>query len=201
MGSRISNSKDSAMGAAAAAAMLGVSIPRQPPLALDAADAIAYKIFPDGKLHSIGLPKGPDGVYVVGKQADSEPNRAATYRNVTIDQNSGKILHVQDRASFSVGETFLEWQYPLHCGEAFGNYGRAFIMLMGFVPLILFVTGFTRWRQKRRAQKERQRDASLASAKSGIDYGGTFCCAASAALSQSCESRIFWRFSCRSSVW
>ena len=128
-------------------------VPGQPPLGLDAVAAIADKIFPDGKLHSIGLPKGPDGVYVVGKQSDDEPNRAGTNRNVTIDQYSGEILHVQDRANFTAGETFLEWQYPLHCGEAFCNYGRAFIMLMGFVSLILYVTGFLRWRQKHRAQR------------------------------------------------
>ena len=47
------------------------------------------------------------------------------------------MLGVQDRADFTAGEAFLECQYPLHCGQAFGNLGRAFIMLMGFVPLIL----------------------------------------------------------------
>jgi uncharacterized iron-regulated membrane protein len=82
-----------------------------------------------------------DGVYVVGKQADDEPNRDDTNRKVTIDQYSGQVLHVQDRKKFSAGETFLEWQYPLHCGEAFGNIGRAFILVMGFVPLTLYVTG------------------------------------------------------------
>lgn len=61
-------------------------IPGRPPLGLDAAAAIADKIFPDGKLHEIGLPTGPEGVYSVGKRANSEPNRASTNRNVTIDQ-------------------------------------------------------------------------------------------------------------------
>ena len=129
-------------------------IPGQPPLGLDAVSAIADKVFSDGKLHWILLPGGPEGVYVVGKRADSEPNRASTNRNVTINQYSGQVLHVQDSKNFSAGETFLEWQYPLHCGEAFGNAGRAFIMAMGFVPLILYVTGFLRWRQKRRARRQ-----------------------------------------------
>jgi uncharacterized iron-regulated membrane protein len=128
-------------------------VPEQPPLGLDAAAAIADKVFPDGKLHWILFPEGRKGVYVVGKQAEGEPNRASTNRNVTIDQYSGQLLHVQDRKNFTAGETFLEWQYPLHCGEAFGNAGRAFIMVMGFVPLILYGTGFLRWRQKRRARR------------------------------------------------
>ncbi|HUI22641.1 MAG TPA: PepSY-associated TM helix domain-containing protein [Methylocella sp.] len=130
-------------------------IPGRPPLSLDGAAAIADKVFPDGELHWILLPGGSAGVYVVGKQADDEPNRASTNRNVTIDQYSGQVLYVQDRNKFSAGETFLEWQYPLHCGEAFGNAGRALIMVMGFVPLALYVTGFLRWRQKRRARDDR----------------------------------------------
>jgi len=125
----------------------------QLPLGPDAAAVIADKIFPDGKLKSISFPMGPEGIYVVGKHADDEVNQAGTYRNVTIDQYSGEVLHVQDRKTFTAGETFLEWQYPLHSGEAFGNAGRAFILLMGFVPLILYVTGFIRWRQKRRANR------------------------------------------------
>jgi len=130
-----------------------IYIPGRPVLSLDAAAAIADQIFAGGKLHWIFLPQGREGVYIFGKQLDSEPNRWATYRNVTLDQYTGEILHVQDRAHFTAGERFFEWQYPLHCGEAFGNAGRAFIMLMGFVPLVLYVTGFMRWRQKRRAQK------------------------------------------------
>jgi uncharacterized iron-regulated membrane protein len=136
-------------------------IPGKPPLGLDAAAAIADKVFPDGRLHWVLVPGGPEGVFVVGKQTGSEPNRASTNRNVTIDQYSGQILHVLDRANFSAGETFLEWEYPLHCGEAFGNAGRAFIMAIGLVPLTLYVTGFVRWRQKRRAQTGRHRDASI----------------------------------------
>ncbi len=124
----------------------------QRPLGLDAAAAIADKVFPAGKLHWILIPEGSKGVFVVGKQADDEPNRASTNRNVIIDQYSGQVLHVQDRANFTAGERFLEWQYPLHCGEAFGNAGRAFMLAMGFVPLILYVTGFLRWRQKARVR-------------------------------------------------
>lgn len=124
------------------------------PIGLDAAAIIADRVFPDGRLHWILIPSGPEGVYAVGKLAESEPNRSSTYRNVTIDQYSGQILHVQDRAKFTAGETFLEWQYPLHCGEAFGNPGRAFVMFMGVVPLTLYVTGYLRWRQKRRARKQ-----------------------------------------------
>jgi uncharacterized iron-regulated membrane protein len=127
------------------------SVPRFPPqpLGLDVVAAIADTVFPDGKLYRILLPAGPTSVFVVGKQADDEPNRSTTSRNVTIDQYSGRILHVQDREDFTAGDRLLEWLFPLHCGEAFGTVGRALVMLVGLAPLILYVTGFLRWWQKR----------------------------------------------------
>jgi uncharacterized iron-regulated membrane protein len=123
------------------------------PIGLDAAAAIASAVFPDGRLHWILLPSGPEGVYVVGKQSRDEPNRTKTFRNASIDLYSGQALHVQDRRDFTAGERFIEWLYPLHSGEAFGEIGRPLALLIGLAPLALYVTGFLRWRHKRRARK------------------------------------------------
>jgi uncharacterized iron-regulated membrane protein len=128
-------------------------LPGREPISLSAAVAAANKVFPDGRLHWVLLPGGPDGVYVVGKQSGDEPNRTKTYRNVGVDQYSGEILQVQDRKTFSAGETFLEWLFPLHSGEAFGEIGRPLTLLIGLTPLTLYVTGFLRWRHRRRARK------------------------------------------------
>jgi uncharacterized iron-regulated membrane protein len=125
----------------------------EPPLGPDAVAAIVDRVMPNGKLTTLQLPGDADGVYVVGKRAPDEVNFADAQRRLVVDQYGGKILYIQDRKNFTAGETFLEWQYPLHCGEAFGNTGRAFILLMGFVPLILYVTRFLRWRQKQRAPR------------------------------------------------
>ncbi|ATQ70199.1 MULTISPECIES: PepSY-associated TM helix domain-containing protein [Methylosinus] len=119
------------------------------PIGLDAAVAAADKALPGGRLHWILLPSGPEGVYVVGKQSDDEPNRTKTYRNAGVDQYSGRILQVQDRGDFSAGERVLEWLFPLHSGEAFGVIGRPLMLLVGAAPLVLFATGVLRWRQKR----------------------------------------------------
>jgi len=128
-------------------------IPGQSPMSVGDAVAIADKVFPDGGLHWVLFPSSPTGVYVVGKQSIDEPNRTKTYRNVGIDQYSGQVLHVQDRKTFTAGERFLEWLFPLHSGEAFGEIGRPLVMLFGLTPLVLYVTGFLRWRQKRQARK------------------------------------------------
>ncbi|PPD44959.1 MAG: peptidase M4 [Methylocystis sp.] len=123
------------------------------PIGAGAAAEIANRVFPDGRLHWILLPSSPTAVYVVGKQSQVEPNQSKTYRNVGIEQYSGQVLYVQDRNQFSAGETFLEWLFPIHSGEAFGGLGRPIALLTGLSPLILYVTGFTRWLQKRRARR------------------------------------------------
>ena len=96
----------------------------QSPIGVGEAVAIADKVFPDGRLHWVLFPSTPNAAYVVGKQSRDEPNRTKTYRNVGIDQYSGQVLQVQDRESFSAGEKFIEWLFPLHTGEAFGEIGR-----------------------------------------------------------------------------
>ena len=135
----------------------------RPPLAPSEAVAIAEKHFPDGWLQMLVLPRGENGTYAIGKHLDGEPNQASASRMLVMDQYSGKILATQDPRDFSAGEKFFEWQYPLHSGEAFDNAGRAFMLAFGFVPLVLYVTGFIRWRHKARNQSSRRRKSVDAS--------------------------------------
>lgn len=130
------------------------------PLSVDAAVAIVDRLSPDGALQYVNLPVGPDGVYKIGKHLDTEVNEVSTHRNVVLDQYSGDILFKEDPRDYTAGEKFFEWQYPLHSGEAFGNYGRAFMVFFGAVPAVLFVTGVIRWRQKRRARRAVARKAA-----------------------------------------
>ncbi|HTO80438.1 MAG TPA: PepSY-associated TM helix domain-containing protein [Methylocystis sp.] len=127
-------------------------IPGRSPIGVDAAVAAASQVFPEGRLHWVLLPSTPTGVYVVGKQSKDEPNRTKTYRNVGVNQYSGRVVQVQDRKSFTAGERFLEWIFPLHSGEAFGDIGPPLTLLIGLIPLALYVTGFLRWRQRRRGR-------------------------------------------------
>jgi uncharacterized iron-regulated membrane protein len=124
------------------------------PIGAAAAASIVDRLFPDGRLMDMGLP-GPEGAYVVGKRADDEVNTSEPRRRVAVDQYSGAVLQVQDPHDFTAGETFLNWQYPLHTGEAFGDTGRVVICMMGFVPALLYATGVTRWLQKRRIRQAR----------------------------------------------
>jgi uncharacterized iron-regulated membrane protein len=130
-------------------------IPGRAPIGAGEAAAIADRVFPDGTLRWILFPSAPTSVYVVGKQADREPNQSRTTRNVGVEQYSGAIVGVQDRAGFTAGETFLEWLFPIHSGEAFGGLGRPIALVLGVTPLALFATGLIRWLRKRRARRRR----------------------------------------------
>jgi uncharacterized iron-regulated membrane protein len=73
---------------------------------------------------------------------------------VYIEQYSGAILDVRSPDTRrSAGEAFIDWQWPLHSGQAFGMTGRILVFLTGVACPALYITGFIRWRQKRRAAK------------------------------------------------
>lgn len=69
---------------------------------------------------------------------------------------SGEILAIIDPAHGSGGDVFMQWQWPLHSGQAFGWTGRILVCITGLICPLLFVTGMIRWLQKRRAGQHRR---------------------------------------------
>jgi uncharacterized iron-regulated membrane protein len=126
------------------------------PISLAEVKAITDARFPDGDYRWIVFPKNESGVYLVGKRETNEVNLKIPYRSLWIDQYSGKILHVRENRTATAGDTFEQWLYPLHSGEAFGLTGQSIILITGLVPLMLYVTGVIRWLQKNRAVKKKQ---------------------------------------------
>jgi uncharacterized iron-regulated membrane protein len=123
------------------------------PISIAQAIAVAEQVFPGAELRGIGTPEGKDGVYMVAKRQAGETNRKRPRSKLWIDQYSGKVLAVQDPNQFTAGETFMNVLWPLHDGQILGLPGRILWCLVGFAPLVLYVTGILRWLQKRRAAK------------------------------------------------
>ncbi len=121
------------------------------PLSLSQAVAAADLVFSDGQIMGVSLPAGPADTYCVRRRAPGEVTRAYTHRQVWIDQYSGGVRAVTDPRTYNAGTKFLEWQYPVHSGEAFGLVGELAVFAAGLVPALLFVTGIIRWRAKRRS--------------------------------------------------
>lgn len=123
------------------------------PISIAQAVAVAEQVFPGAELRGIGTPNGKEGVYMVAKRQAGEANRKHPRSKVWIDQYSGKVLAVQDPGKFSAGETFLNLMWPLHDGQVFDLPSRILWCIVGFAPLILYITGILRWLQKRRAKQ------------------------------------------------
>jgi uncharacterized iron-regulated membrane protein len=79
---------------------------------------------------------------------EGEPNRRFPRTNVWIDASSSQILGIRDPRKNSAGDTLMDWLHPLHNGEAFGLAGRIIVLVCGFLPLLVLVTGIVRWRHK-----------------------------------------------------
>lgn len=140
-------------------------VPGQRPITPGPTLAIAEHLFSDGELVIMRLPiVGSEGVYDIGKRAPDEVGDSWPYRRVWIDQYSGEVLHLQDPHHGTAGDKFEEWQFPLHTGEAFGLPGRILVCIAGLVPIVLYITGFIRWRQKARAKRRSHARATEAQA-------------------------------------
>jgi uncharacterized iron-regulated membrane protein len=114
---------------------------------------IATSRYPGGELYGIFPPSTPTGVYLVSHRRVPGLSAFWSERWVAIDQYSGAILDVRaPDTRRTAGETFLDWQWPLHSGQAFGWPGRLAVFVGGLACPIIYVTGVLMWRRKRRSR-------------------------------------------------
>ena len=124
------------------------------PITLEQALTIVQKAYPEGRVDWLSPPAATIGVYRISISDVPDLSRFWSERQVAVDQYNGKILQVRDpgtRATF--GQTFLEWQWPLHSGRAFGWTGQILVFISGLACPVLFLTGVIRWLQKRLAKR------------------------------------------------
>jgi uncharacterized iron-regulated membrane protein len=131
-----------------------VALPGSVPISPGRAVEIARERYPDGRLNWVSFPAKDTGVYLVSFRDVPGLSHFWSERQVYIEQYSGAILDVRSPDTRrSAGEAFIDWQWPLHSGQAFGMTGRILVFLTGVACPALYITGFIRWRQKRRAAK------------------------------------------------
>ena len=128
--------------------------PGTKPISLNDVAVIAKTIFPRAELNGIGLPKDQQGVYTVTLRQPGEVRIRWGASRVWIDQHTGDVLATRDPKTMSGGNIFLEWQFPLHNGEAFGAVGKVVVFLAGMIPLALYVTGINMWRRRQFQHRE-----------------------------------------------
>jgi uncharacterized iron-regulated membrane protein len=72
---------------------------------------------------------------------------------LTLDRASSAIVSAQDPSTGTLGDTVVQWQWPLHSGQVFGFAGRLLVFVLGLACPLLVTTGFIRWLQKERAKR------------------------------------------------
>jgi len=126
------------------------------PIGLGQALTIVQSHYPEGRVDWLSPALGDTGSYLIGINDVPNLSLFLSARQVAVDQYSGKILVVRDPTTRNTaGQTFIDWQWPLHSGRAFGWTGRILVFLSGLACPVLFVTGMIRWLQKRRAKVRR----------------------------------------------
>ncbi|MCK9607667.1 MAG: PepSY domain-containing protein [Methylomonas sp.] len=123
----------------------------------DAVLEVVEARYPNSQLLTMIIPVNPKAVYkICHRDSHSLREHWIQERCVVVDQYSGAILNIEDAESASAGDIFLQWQWYIHSGQAFGITGRLLVFVTGFACPVLFVTGLIRWLQKRRAANQHQ---------------------------------------------
>lgn len=122
----------------------------RPPIDADEAVRIAREVFPEGELRRVGLPRTTDDSYTIGFLLPGEVQRPTTSRStVWVAVRGGEILRSLDATRSSPGDSYLNWQTPLHTGTAFGLPGRVGVLLGGLLTLVLIYAGLRMWLRRK----------------------------------------------------
>jgi uncharacterized iron-regulated membrane protein len=121
------------------------SKPNDKPITLSEAVLVARGLFPSSEVRRVTTPTGDLGTYRINLRQHRELNQHHPFTNVWVDRWSGQIRSVNNPSLFSAGQTFTTWQWPIHTGEAFGDWGRLIWFFAGLTPLALWLSGLIHW--------------------------------------------------------
>ncbi|HAA33660.1 MAG TPA: hypothetical protein DCE56_45430 [Cyanobacteria bacterium UBA8553] len=77
-----------------------------------------------------------------------EKNEFNKHLYVYLDQYTGKVLQVDDPRKATLATRILDAQYILHIGSYGGLPMRILYTLIGFVVVVLVITGLALWRRR-----------------------------------------------------
>ncbi len=131
-----------------------VSTPRegQEAISVGRVIAITKAALPSGRPMTLEFPVDEQGTYMV-----TVDTGAVWKSQVSVDQYSGAVVRVQGPQAASAGDHVLAWLFPLHTGKAFGLPGRIVLVILGVIPMCLYVTGLFLWWRKRRISRVEDR--------------------------------------------
>jgi uncharacterized iron-regulated membrane protein len=98
------------------------------------------------------------GVYGIGFFTPDDERGIGSLGNpwLYLDGEDGALLAVEVPGEGTLGDIFMQAQFPLPSGRILGLPGRALISVLGLVVAMLAVTGIVIWAKKRRARMSRR---------------------------------------------
>ena len=121
----------------------------------DTALQIARARFPGSVFVRLAWPTAKAPVYTVRLLQPGEPRTFLGRTTVTVDAETGRVLHSYDAAGTSFGNRLIDALFAIHNGEIAGPVGRVVAMLAGLSLPLLYVTGTWLWLFKRRKRAGR----------------------------------------------
>ena len=139
--------------------MPAVAAPREPGRGLIPLDEVLARTrahWPESVPRWVDTPAVDSAVFRVRLWLPGDPSRRFPRSYLWLDGHDGSVLAARDARQHGAGDQVMAWLHPLHNGEAFGLAGRVIACIAGGVPLGLALTGWWRWRDRRRAGRRRQ---------------------------------------------
>jgi uncharacterized iron-regulated membrane protein len=126
------------------------SIANPSALTPDDAARLALAAVPGARLHSVQLPPGNEGVFMV-TLLPHYSSEGAPVISAFVGPGA-EVSAVVDPRQDTLGTRILDWSKALHFGLGLGIIWKVLAFLSGFLPLLFAITGLRMW-QLRRAQK------------------------------------------------
>lgn len=123
--------------------------------------AAAHRAVPEARLAFIDVPGvGPEPFRMrVGLPGDPHSRFPSSF--IFVDQYSGRVLAIHDVRRGNAATTTAKWVRALHDGSVAGLPTRILAVILGLVPLGLFVTGFLHWRRRLAARAQSHKTGSF----------------------------------------
>jgi len=109
----------------------------------------ARSALPGATLAFIDVPGTVDAPFRARVRVPGDPHRRFPGSYVFIDRHTARVLAIHDIRHGNIGTSLNAWVRPLHDGSIGGLPVRMLAVLIGFMPAILFVTGWLHWQRRR----------------------------------------------------
>lgn len=120
---------------------------------INEAVAITRNIFKEEKIIAISIPHSSERPYKISLEPRNYISGGPMI-NVNINPVNGEIIKIQNPNEYTIGQTILAWQTPLHYGQAFGDWYKILVFITGFLPLLFTITGIAMWWKKKQGKKK-----------------------------------------------